>query len=140
MRNIINIALTLIILGLFPYNNSNCQKLTEQKAKFTVYYFHHTMRCESCIRIENYSFKVLQKEFPGNLKDSSILWKVINVDDTENEHFIDDYKLETQALIISKQINGKEAKWKDLDAIWDHLNDYEKFCNYMKNEIKAFIK
>ncbi len=108
--------------------------------KLYVYYFHHTLRCQSCLKVEDFADKTLQKNFPDKLADSSIVWILVNLDEEKNYHFEDDYKLETQSLIISLRKDGKETKWKNLDKIWDYLGSFENYNKFVKKEIVKFIK
>lgn len=58
----------------------------------------------------------------------------------ENEHYSQKYNFDTQTLIVSKKIDGKETVWKNLDKIWDYSSNYSKFSKYIKNEINNFLK
>lgn len=113
---------------------------SKENKKLYVYYFHHTMRCQSCLKIEDFAYKTLQKNFLKKLEDSTIVWLLVNLDEEKNFHFEDDYKLETQSLVISLHIDGKETKWKNLDKIWDYIGSYKKFNKYVKKDIVKFLK
>lgn len=112
----------------------------ETKVHIDVLYFHASLRCNGCITIEEFTQNSINSIFEKQLKDSTILIKSIDFQQLENEHFQDDYKFDTQTLIISKKINGKEVKWKNLDKIWDYSSSYKKFQKYIKEEINKFLK
>lgn len=111
-----------------------------EKADYFVYYFHGNRRCASCIKIENYTHAAVDENFAEQVKDSSLVWKLVNTDEEENKHFLADYQLYTKSVVLSKVVDGKEAAWKHLDKVWDLLDDEAEFKKYITAEIEAFIK
>ncbi len=105
-----------------------------------VLYFHATMRCQGCMTIEDFTQKSLNAKFQNEMKNSKIILKSIDFQQTENEHFAEQYKFESQELILSKKVDGKEVKWKKLDKIWDFSSNYAKYEKYIKKEIDKFSK
>ena len=103
-------------------------------------YFHNTFRCATCMHIEEYSAKAIKTNFADELKNGTLVWRVINLDEPENNHFNEDYKLYTKSLIISEINDGKEVRWKNLEKIWTHVRDEEKFEQYVKSEIQDWLK
>jgi hypothetical protein len=108
--------------------------------RIDVLYFHATVRCQTCITIEEFTKNTLESEFKNELKNGTIAFKSFDFLDTLNEHFQDDYKFESQTLILSKKVNGKEVKWVNLEKMWDAVADYSKFKKYVVKEIKKITK
>lgn len=104
----------------------------------TVYYFHTTFRCHSCLTIERLTHETLNEQFAAEQKSGAIRWRMINYEEPANEHFIDDYKLYTKQVILSAVKGGKEVKWKNLDEVWDLKRDEMRFKLYIADEIKKF--
>lgn len=111
-----------------------------EDASFIVYYFHGNRRCASCIKIENYTHAAVEENFASRLKDSSIVWKLVNTDDEANKHFLADYELYTKSVVLSKIVDGKETAWKHLDKVWEMLDDEAEFKKYIATELEAFLK
>ena len=103
------------------------------------YYFHGTRRCATCLKIEALSGEALKTGFPKALDNSQLVWRVINFEEPGNEHFVDEYKLYTQALIIVDLLKGKQTRWKNLDRIWELVSDKEAFINYVQQEVQAYL-
>lgn len=80
------------------------------------------------------------KYFSKEIDGAIIELKIINIDDKENEHFIKDYDLYMQAVILSKIVDDKEIMNKNLDKIWDLVENKEKYYLYIEKEIKEFMK
>lgn len=108
--------------------------------KLIVYYFMTTTRCPSCYKIENYTHSCILDRFADKLADGTMEWKMVNVDEKENAHFINDYQIFTKSVILSKISDGKEIEWKNLEKVWDLLSDQKEFYNYIETEIKNFLK
>jgi hypothetical protein len=107
-------------------------------SKTIVYYFHAYQRCSSCLRIEELTHQAITTYFAAPLKNGWLEWRVINVEEKGNEHFIKDYKLYTKSVVLSEVKAGKELRWKNLDKIWELLNDEKLFKTYVRTEILAF--
>jgi hypothetical protein len=106
----------------------------------SVTYFHTTARCPTCHKIEELSNDTIRFNFEDELKTGKVVWRVINVDEPENEHYIQDYQLYSKHLIVSEIKDGKEVRWKNLEKIWTLVRDEEKFEEYVKTEINDWLK
>jgi hypothetical protein len=108
--------------------------------RLIVYYFHGTRRCRSCKTIEDYSHEAVNGAFAEKLADSTMEWRLVNVDEAENRHYINDYKLYTKSLVLSYIEEGVETRWKNLDRVWKLLGDKEAFIEYVQTETRRFIE
>ena len=109
-------------------------------AKVIAYYFHGTMRCPTCHKLEQYSKEAIEANFKDALASGKLEFKVVNIEDKGNEHFVNDYQLYTKSLVISLTDNGKETKAKNLTKIWDYVGNKQKFFAYVTSEISNFLK
>ena len=114
-------------------------KISSERAKVIVYYFHGTYRCPSCTKIEKWSYEAIKHSFLKALKEGRLLWKPVNVDKPENRHFVKEYSLFTKSLIITEVKGEKQTKWKNLDKVWQLLRDQEKFSAYFTQEVKNYM-
>ncbi|UCC95783.1 MAG: hypothetical protein JSW40_03295 [Candidatus Omnitrophota bacterium] len=105
-----------------------------------VYYFHGHFRCPTCLRMEQYAREAVEDNFRNELTSGKLTFKVVNVEEKGNEHFVNDYQLYTKSLVISLVENGKEVKYKNLDKIWAYARNKEKYIDYVKDEIGNFLK
>ena len=118
-----------------PENGSSSRKKAD---RLIVYYFYNNVRCASCLKIEKYTKSSLEENFAGKLKDGDVEWIMLNVDEPENKHFVDDYKLITKSVVLSEIKDGKEIAHKNLDKVWELLGDEDIFKKYITGEIKDF--
>ena len=112
----------------------------QEAAQLKVYYFHRTIRCPSCEKIEALAQKAVEEGFAGELADGKMQWRVINIDEPQNKHFEDDYRLQAQSVVLSEMRAGKETRWKNLEKVWDLLDDDAGFVRYVQDEIRAMSK
>ena len=134
---IIPMLIALSIGGLIA---ENAVKTESPKRKVIVYYFHHTLRCKSCVRMEELTKETVEKYFKKELADSLIIFKPVDVDEEQNIHFEEDYKLEFQQVILSNHAGYKETAWKNLEKVWDLLHQEDDYRQYIRKELNQFIK
>ena len=146
-RTFVFIALIFFMVALAAQSVS-AEDMAESKTTeiqkpdqyLVVTYFHTTARCPTCHKIENLSADTIRSNFKDQLESGKLVWRVINVDEPENEHYIKDYQLYSKHLIVSEMKDGKEVRWKDLTDIWTLIRDDQKFENYIKTEISDWLK
>ncbi len=111
-----------------------------ENAKVIAYYFHGTFRCSTCQTIEKYSKEAIEQYFANELKNGTLEFKPINVEEAENRHYVQDYQLFSKSLVISLVKQDKEVTWKNLTDVWKHVRDKDKFFQYVKEEVGKFLK
>lgn len=131
--------MTFLLIGL-TYIASAEDPAKKDCIRIDVTYFHATQRCQGCLAIEELTENTMKDSFAKELKDSSITYSSIDFLLEENAHFQDDYKFDFQTLIISKKVNGKEVKWKNLEKIWDLYSNPANYAKYLESEINKMLK
>ncbi len=144
---------TVVLKGLITGDATDSSKLegqgitslgdTELKSGAdveVVYYFMTTQRCQNCIKIESYTKEAVQEHFSEKLNNETMIWKMVNVDEPQNQHFIPDYQLYTKSVVLVRYRDGKQVEWKNLDQIWNFLGDKTAFKEYVVQEVNAFVK
>jgi len=108
--------------------------------KVVAYYFHGTMRCSTCRKLEQYSKEAVENYYKNELTSGKLEFKVINVEEKGNEHFVNDYRLYTKSLVLSLVKDGKEVKSRNLTKIWEYVGNKQRFYDYIKEEVANFLK
>jgi hypothetical protein len=104
------------------------------------YYFHGTVRCETCQKIEQQAKAVIERQFQTELGAKRLAFKPVNYEQPENTHFLQDYKLSCPSLVLVRQNDGKDEKWKLLGDTWQLVHgDPAKFNSYVEAEVKKFM-
>ena len=105
-----------------------------------VYYFMTTQRCQNCMKIESYTKEAVQEQFSEKLNNETMILKIVNVDEPQNQHFIHDYQLYTKSVVLVRYRDGKQVEWKNLEQVWNFLGDKTAFKEYVVREVNAFVK
>jgi hypothetical protein len=108
--------------------------------KIIVYYFHGSVRCATCLNIEDYAREAVLTGFPDAIAAGRLEWRTVDVDEAENQHFVQDYKLATRSLVVVETRDGKQTAWKNLFAIWDLVDDRPSFTSYVHDEVRAWLE
>jgi len=125
--------------GAFP-RSAGAEQDGNRPAKYVqVYYFHGKIRCYSCNRIEQLTVETVRQFFRKELETGRLRISVVNVEDPENSHFVKDYQLYSQSVILSERDGDREVKWKNLIRVWELLKDDDRFKEYVRTEVEAFL-
>ncbi len=116
------------------------QKATSAAVQQVIaYYFHGTVRCETCLEIEKLAKNVVEQEFTAELATNRLVFTPVNYELPENAHFLTDYKLPCPSLVLVKQRYGKEENWKLLADTWQLVHEPFKLNAYVENEVRNFL-
>jgi hypothetical protein len=108
--------------------------------RVVVYYFHHTLRCDTCLKFEAYTDEALRAAFPDELASGVLEWHAVNVDEEKNAHYEDDYDLTEISLLVSEVRDGDEVDWRILGAIWGLVQDKGAFVSYVEDEVAISLE
>ena len=111
-----------------------------ENSRVIAYYFHGSFRCPTCHKLEQYSKEAIGENFKDQIAKGTLEFKTIDVEEKGNEHFVNDYKLYTKSLVISKVENGKETEYKNLAKIWEYVRNKEKFFDYVTDEVQSYLE
>lgn len=104
------------------------------------YYFHGTVRCETCQKIERQAREVIEDKFKSELAAKRLVFKAVNYDLPENAHFMQDYTLPCPSLVLVRRKDGKDVKWKLLGETWQVVEDATKFNRYVEGEVDKLLR
>lgn len=105
-----------------------------------VYYFHTTARCATCRKIEALSEEAIRTGFAKELKEGKVRWSVVNTDEPDNRHFLQDYQLYTKSLVVVETAGGRQLRWKNLAKVWQLVRDDAAFRQYVQDEVRGYLE
>jgi hypothetical protein len=107
--------------------------------KVIAYYFHTNTRCSTCMKIEAYSKEAIEQGFPEELKKGVLEMRVVNYENPENRHYMQDYKLVSKSLVLVNTVNGKQTEWTNLKMVWQLTGRKDAFLNYVRKEVRGYL-
>jgi hypothetical protein len=123
--------------GAFAQNKLVAQSTVQHKV--IAYYFHTNARCDTCIKIEQYSHEAIENGFPYELKNGTLEMRVVNYEQPENRHFMKEYKLVSKSLVLVNLVDGKQTKWMNLKLVWQLTGRKDAFLNYVRKEVRGYL-
>jgi hypothetical protein len=141
------------VLALTGQNRSRpcgcCPQVTETTAarptsppraeRIVAYYFHRAARCPTCISIESNAKEAVESGFPEQLKDGRLEWCSVNYEESGNEHYTTDYKIEAPSLILVRLKSGKAVEWRLLPEVWDLMGDKPALIQLVRRNVQEFL-
>lgn len=138
-QKILLVLIALLIIHI-TYNSVGAKSSHSRNSYIEVLFFHGKYRCSIEQTIEALTRNTVEDKFAKELKNGKVKFKVIDYDKKNNQHYINDYKLINQAVILVKYFNDKAVKWKNCKKVWDYVDNESKFSKYIINKIKNFEK
>ena len=130
----------MVLTTILAATNTRTESFaTDNQAKFVAYYFHTTQRCVTCRKIEALSREAIQSSFANELKNGTLVFQTVNVEEPQNRHYIQDFKLYTKSLVITKVAGDKTERFRNLPKVWELVYSPNDFTQYVKTEISSFM-
>ena len=107
-----------------------------------VYYFHGNARCGTCHTIEDYAKEAVYSGFADEIKNGRLEWRVVNVDEPGNEHYVEDFQLvSTASVVLERLAGGKRQEWKNLQRVWELVRgEKDDFLKYVQKETRGYLE
>ena len=112
---------------------------TGQDDQVIAYYFHGKARCVTCQHLEAYAEEALRTGFPRELAAGQLVWRVVDTSLPDNRHFLTDYQLQYQSVVLVEMREGQQQRWQNLDQIWQRVRDKEDYIAYVQGEVDRFL-
>lgn len=106
----------------------------------TLFYFHRTLRCPTCMKLEELAKKAIDTGFKNEMRLGTLKWKAVNVEDKGNEHFIKDYKLEGPSLVLVKSKHDKQLEWQNMEKVWELVGSPDDYAKYVQTHIRDYLR
>ena len=134
--SLLAVLLVALLVGAAeePAANPTAEAKRAPNVQVIAYYFHGTVRCETCLNIERMARDVIERRFAFEELEKRLVFKPLNYEKPENAHFLSDYKLPCPSLVLVRKESGKVQKWKLLDKTWELVENPIEFKEYLERE------
>jgi hypothetical protein len=134
------LVMSLILTSCIGQDRNEVKTLDKSVSRIEVMDFHSTHRCMTCNAIEANTKYTLDTYFAKELKEDKIIFRVVNVDEKENEKIAEKFEASGTALILNVLKNGKETQINLTDFAFMKGNDKEAFSRELKSKIASELK
>jgi hypothetical protein len=104
-----------------------------------VYYFHRKFRCQSCEVLESTLLNTMQVTYSNHFGAGRLAMCIINVDEPENRHYLEQFEILSNSIVIVERKSGAVARYKNLESIWDVAEDREAITQILRSEVAGFL-
>lgn len=129
----------LLVLMLPAWLQMNAQDANAQVAKLEVYYFHATMRCPTCLAVEEQTRKELEDHFAGELKSGAVRLNVVNLEEKETKPLAEKFEVGWSSLILYVPATGKPVNLTEY-AFANARAHPDEFRKELETNIKALLE
>ncbi len=144
------VAITAPLLLLFLLAPLPIQALAEdilpdgcvgnlQDDQVVVYYFHRKFRCQSCGILESTLQNTVRTRYADQFGAGRLAMCVVNLDDPANRHYLDQFELFSNSVVIVRKKDGTVARFKNLESIWDVSEDSNAISHLLTTEVDRFL-
>ncbi len=134
-----SMLLTLTAVLLATMASSVVQAADAPKDRVVAMYFHRTERCPTCKKMGSYTEEAVKTAFADEIKKGQVAFYFINFEDEKNARYTKAYDISGPALIVAKISDNKVASYRNLEEIWSHVGEKEKFLRYVQENVKAAL-
>ena len=114
---------------------------SQKPAKLKIVYFHSERRCPTCVSIEDNTKKTLNTYFASQLKDGTITFQSLNVEEAENQKMVEKYQADGSSLYLTRVTGSKETNTDFTNFAFSYSrNQADKFIAGLKAEIEKNLK
>ncbi|HQV39809.1 MAG: hypothetical protein IPO60_08460 [Flavobacteriales bacterium] len=141
MKHLLHLsALTLGLL--FTACSSNAQQPTTSTSsavatRIDVIEFHSEHRCETCINIEAMAREVLNTGFATQMRDGTITFRLVNVEEKANAKMAEEFGAYGTALFLDVHKNGTDEKVDLTEWAFMKANDAVAFKAELTQKLRS---
>ena len=126
-------VLVIVLSGISCNGQANKKEIaqTVNSPKISVYYFHFTRRCSTCMAVEENARKAVEALYPNEVKAGEYIFSALNLDEATNKEIASKLGVGGQTLLV---VRG-DKKIDITSSGFMNAHDLEK----MKVEIKSAV-
>jgi hypothetical protein len=135
MKKLVLVFVLLLAVGMEMQAQDD---KTVNLPKVEVYYFHATMRCPTCMAIEEQTKKTLDDNFAEELKSGTVKLTVLNLEEKENKAITEKFEIGWSSLILYVPESKKTVNLTD-DAFANARSHPDDFRKELQEKIKELL-
>lgn len=132
-----------LMVGLLSCSGGSTSADAESdgKDRVEVLYFHGKQRCATCKAIESNTQEVINSLFADELKDGTLVFRVVDMSTSEGEEIADRYEVTWSSLFVNKWKDGKETRTDMTEFSFGNVrNNPDVFKNALADKIRQYLE
>lgn len=110
MQKTLMIFMLLLALVSCGGDDGNASAKSPRKDRVEVLYLHGKQRCATCKAIEKNTKEALNTLFADEMKDGTVVFKIVNIATDEGEKIADQYEVTWSSIFVNRWKDGKETR------------------------------
>ncbi|NLF42751.1 MAG: hypothetical protein GX587_08650 [Bacteroidales bacterium] len=141
MKNFL-ILCTIVFVSLLASSESILaqKKSNNVDPEIDVYYFHRTIRCMTCKKVEELATKTLQENFANETSKGTIRFTPVNVEEEINFELAEKISGGNNGLFLVKHLKTGDQIIDLNDAAYDNIRDEAKFKEAVSAKIREHLQ
>jgi hypothetical protein len=110
-----------------------------QSNQVVVYYFHRKFRCQSCEVLESTLQNTMRASYAKHFGAGRLAMCVVNLDEPENRHYLDQFGILSNSVVLVEKRGGTVSRFKNLEAIWEISENRDAIDHMLRTEMARFL-
>ncbi len=128
------------VLLLAAACSSNALAADRPADRVVAIYFHRTERCPTCQKMGSYSEEAVKQGFAEQVKKGTVEFFFVDYEAKKNAKLTNGYKVTNPTLVIAKIVDNRVKEKKELEDIWNKVDDKPEFLKYVQENVAAYRK
>ncbi|MEI6170977.1 MAG: nitrophenyl compound nitroreductase subunit ArsF family protein [bacterium] len=103
-------------------------------------YFHNTVRCATCLQIEQAARETVEKTFSAELASGRLTWMAMNMEEEAYRAYATLFDMAMPTLILVRVDGDAIAEWAPLENTWGLIRNPDRFSMYIADNVRVFLE
>jgi hypothetical protein len=103
-------------------------------------YFHNTVRCATCLQIEQAARETVEKTFPAELASGRLTWMAMNMEAEGHRAYATLFDMAMPTLVLIRVDGDVIAEWAPLENTWGLIHNLDRFSMYITDNVRGFLE
>lgn len=105
------------------------------RERVTVYYFHSTLRCETCLFIEGLAEATIRAEFSEELENGTVVWRSVDRQMPANDHLVTEFGVTSNDLVVVQESLDGKRRWESIPDLWEQASAPERLSRHLQEMV-----
>ena len=113
---------------------------TERPDRVTVYYFHNTRRCPTCLGIQKNIEEAIEQHFQQAIQAGMLSFEALNMEEAANRSLVEQFQLSFGTMVVAAKAEDRIVRWENDDKVWQYAHEPSKLQTYIRETVSTHVK